>query len=71
MSDPLERLRMPVVPIEPRMEFAEALLQRIQGKKLPVARDSATVRYLVDDLDAAVAFYRDALGFDVELRPSP
>jgi catechol 2,3-dioxygenase-like lactoylglutathione lyase family enzyme len=32
---------------------------------------SPTVRYFVTDLDAAVAFYRDLLGFDVELRPSP
>ncbi|HWC37883.1 MAG TPA: VOC family protein [Acidimicrobiales bacterium] len=32
---------------------------------------SATVRYFVDDLDEAVAFYRDTLGFEVELRPSP
>jgi len=71
MSDPLERLRLPVVPIEPRVEFAEALLRRIRGTEQPAARDTATVRYFVDDLDAAVAFYRDALGFDVELRPSP
>jgi catechol 2,3-dioxygenase-like lactoylglutathione lyase family enzyme len=32
---------------------------------------SATVRYFVTDLDPAVAFYRDLLGFEVELRPSP
>ncbi len=32
---------------------------------------SATVRYFVDDLDEAVTFYRDELGFEVELRPSP
>jgi len=32
---------------------------------------TATVRYFVNDLDEAVDFYRDLLGFDVELRPSP
>jgi catechol 2,3-dioxygenase-like lactoylglutathione lyase family enzyme len=71
MSDPLERLRLPVVPVEPRAEFAETLLRRIRGIGRPTARDTATVRYFVDDLDAAVSFYRDLLGFDVELRPSP
>lgn len=71
MSDPLERLLMPIVPIEPRAEFAEDLLRQIQGTERPAPRDTATVRYFVDDLDAAVSFYRDLLGFDVELRPSP
>jgi catechol 2,3-dioxygenase-like lactoylglutathione lyase family enzyme len=32
---------------------------------------TTTVRYFVDDLDAAVDFYRDMLGFEEELRPSP
>ena len=32
---------------------------------------TVTVRYFVTSLDAAVAFYRDLLGFDEELRPSP
>jgi catechol 2,3-dioxygenase-like lactoylglutathione lyase family enzyme len=68
VSDPLERLRMPIVPIEPRPEFAAALLRRIAGGEGPRARDTATVRYFVDDLDAAVAFYRDLLGFEEELR---
>ena len=71
MGDPLERLRMPIVPIEHRTEFAVALLRRIRGSEVPAARDTATVRYFVDDIDAAVAFYRKLLGFDEELRPSP
>src|SRR5882762_6422794 len=68
-ADPLDALRLPVVPVEPRPTFAADLLSRIQHAGSP-ARDSATVRYFVDDLDAAVDFYRQ-LGFDVELRPSP
>ena len=30
-----------------------------------------SVRYIVDDVDAAVAFYEERLGFDVEARPGP
>jgi catechol 2,3-dioxygenase-like lactoylglutathione lyase family enzyme len=67
--DPLDRLRLPVVPVEPRSAFAADLLRRIQGGS-PSARDTATVRYFVDDLDAAVGFY-EKLDFEVELRPSP
>jgi catechol 2,3-dioxygenase-like lactoylglutathione lyase family enzyme len=32
---------------------------------------AASVRYIVDDVDAAVAFYSDQLGFAVEARPGP
>jgi catechol 2,3-dioxygenase-like lactoylglutathione lyase family enzyme len=32
---------------------------------------TVSVRYFVTDLEASVAFYRDLLDFDVELRPSP
>lgn len=32
---------------------------------------SATVRYIVHDVDAAIGFYRDALGFSVEQHPAP
>lgn len=71
MSDPLERLFMPIVPIEPRPAFAAALLRQIQGAGSPPARDTATVRYFVDDLDAAVGFYRELLGLEEERRPSP
>jgi catechol 2,3-dioxygenase-like lactoylglutathione lyase family enzyme len=71
MPDPLDALRLPVVPVEPRPEFTAALLRRIEGAGEPAAAQSATVRYFVTDLDAAVGFYRDLLGFEEELRPSP
>jgi len=72
MIDPLEDLRLPIVPIEPRPEFAKALLRRIsQGEEEPRVAGAPTVRYFVTDLDAAVDFYCGALGFEVELRPSP
>ena len=32
---------------------------------------SASVRYIVGDLDAAMAFYTSALGFDVVMHPAP
>lgn len=31
----------------------------------------ASVRYIVDDVDAAVAFYRDHLDFNVDMHPGP
>jgi catechol 2,3-dioxygenase-like lactoylglutathione lyase family enzyme len=68
--DPLHALRLPSVPIEPRPAFAEALWQRIAGGEELVAQ-SATVRYFVDDVDQAIAFYRDQLAFEEELHPSP
>ena len=68
-ADPLDSLRLQVVPVEPRQSFAADLLARIQRIGLP-PRDTATVRYFAGDLDAAVVFYRQ-LGFEVELRPSP
>ena len=71
MADPLDALRLPVVPVEPRPEFAAAVLRRMAGREEPAARQAATVRYFVTDLDAAVAYYRDLLGFEEELRPSP
>jgi len=44
---------------------------------LPSDRDregapvTASVRYIVDDLDAAIAFYAGQLAFDVQMHPSP
>jgi catechol 2,3-dioxygenase-like lactoylglutathione lyase family enzyme len=32
---------------------------------------TVSVRYIIDDVDAAVAFYVERLGFDVEMRPGP
>ena len=71
MPDPLDALRLPVVPVEPRPEFAAALLRRMEGLDESAAHPAATVRYFVTDLVAAVAFYRDLLGFEEELGPSP
>lgn len=79
MTDALERLRLPIVPVEPRRQFADSLARRIRGGvatadrgSVPTAaRDTPTVRYFVDDVDAAVTFYRELLGFEEELRPSP
>jgi catechol 2,3-dioxygenase-like lactoylglutathione lyase family enzyme len=69
--DPLEALRLPITPVEPRPEFAAGLLRRLRGEPALVSGRGATVRYFVADLDAAVAFYCDDLGFEEELRPSP
>jgi catechol 2,3-dioxygenase-like lactoylglutathione lyase family enzyme len=70
-TEPLDALRLPVVPVDPRPEFASALMRRIRGGREPVAGRTATVRYFVDDLDRAVAFYCQRLDFEEELRPSP
>lgn len=32
---------------------------------------SVSVRYIVDDVEAALTFYRDQLGFELELHPAP
>ena len=32
---------------------------------------TVSIRYIADDVGAATAFYRDELGFDVEMAPAP
>lgn len=32
---------------------------------------AVNVRYIVDDVDAAIPFYQDQLGFEVSMRPAP
>jgi catechol 2,3-dioxygenase-like lactoylglutathione lyase family enzyme len=32
---------------------------------------TAAVRYIVDDVDAAIGFYCDRLGFEIEMHPAP
>lgn len=32
---------------------------------------AVSIRYIVDDVDAAIAFYTDLLGFEVVMRPAP
>jgi catechol 2,3-dioxygenase-like lactoylglutathione lyase family enzyme len=71
--DPLDALRLPIVPVEPRPEFADDLLRRIGMARAgraaePAAPRAATVRYFVDDLDTAISFYCQQLGFREELR---
>lgn len=76
--DPLDALRLPIVPVEPRPEFADALLRRIGAARAgrapvtqppgPAVAQAATVRYFVDDLDTAISFYCRRLGFAEELR---
>lgn len=74
MPDPLDALRLPIVPIEPRPDFSASLLRRLTGS---TASDPAgggttpTVRYFVNDLEAAIAFYCGPLEFEEELRSSP
>src|SRR6266851_5818134 len=70
-ADPLEALRLPIVPVEPRPEFAAALLRRMQSVDQSAHRTTPTIRYFVEDMDSAVDFYRQHLGFEEELRPSP
>jgi len=143
-ADPLDTLRLPVVPVDPRPEFTAALLRRITSsaaaaqtrmneavsgtagdvgniglaiqraldnaeqmqaqtraraaaideliasgalerhvssqpalqppQRPPLAarvRDNPTVRYFVGDLDAAIEFYCQRLGFEEELRSGP
>lgn len=36
-----------------------------------MAEEHASVRYIVDDVDAAGAFYTEQLGFEVLSRPAP
>lgn len=32
---------------------------------------TVSVRYIVNDVDAAISFYQDQLGFEVEMHPAP
>jgi catechol 2,3-dioxygenase-like lactoylglutathione lyase family enzyme len=70
-ADPLDALRLPIVPVEPRPEFAEALLRRLHAVDEPERGTTPTIRYFVEDLEAAVDFYCTHLGFEEELRPNP
>jgi predicted enzyme related to lactoylglutathione lyase len=71
VPDPFDALRLPIVPIQPRTDFAAALLRRVRGEPALVVRQPATVRYFVADLDSAIEFYCHRLDFEVEIRPSP
>jgi catechol 2,3-dioxygenase-like lactoylglutathione lyase family enzyme len=75
-ADPLDALRLPVVPVDPRPRYAAALLRRVEaaaaGRVDPVSlRENPTVRYFVDELGVAVAFYCGRLGFEEEFVSAP
>ena len=70
-TDPLDALRLLIVPVEPRPEFADALLRRMQSVDPSPRPTTPTIRYFVRDIETAVDFYRRFLGFEEELRPSP
>lgn len=71
MADPLLALRLPIVPVEPRQEFGAALRRRLEDRTGQFTPGAATARYFVTDLDAAVTFYTQQLGFAEELRAAP
>lgn len=71
MPDRLRALGLPVVPVEPREEFAAALLRRLERRTGQFTPAAATARYFVTDLGAAVSFYTKQLGFAEELRAAP
>ena len=71
MADPLRVLRLPVIPVEPREEFAASLLRRLEHRPGQFTPSAATARYFVTDLDVAVSFYTQQLGFAEELRAAP
>lgn len=70
MSDPLDALYLPIVPVHPRPDYAAGLLRRIRGED-QAASAGATVRYFVSDVDVATAFYCARLGFSEELAARP
>jgi catechol 2,3-dioxygenase-like lactoylglutathione lyase family enzyme len=70
-TDPLDALRLPLVPIHPRPEFGAALQRRLQARPSPLDRQTATIRYFVNDLDSSIEFYCRLFDFEEELRPSP
>jgi len=81
-TDPLDALKLPVVPVDPRPGFAAGLLRQITvatsgadvaaGRADPAAlRDNPTARYFVDDLNVALAFYCGRLGFEEEIVSAP
>jgi catechol 2,3-dioxygenase-like lactoylglutathione lyase family enzyme len=68
--DSLDALRLPIVPVEPRPEFAEGLLRRMEAVDQSERRTTPTIRYFVREMETAVDFYCKYLGFEEELRPS-
>jgi catechol 2,3-dioxygenase-like lactoylglutathione lyase family enzyme len=49
----------------------ERRLQRPARARLTAENETVNVRDIVDDAEAAIAFYRDDLGFELVMHPAP
>lgn len=41
------------------------------NRRMSASTEPVSIRYLVTDVDAAIAFYREHLGFHVDMHPAP
>ena len=48
----------------------QVLCQRPSAGYEVIVTDTVLVRYIVDDVDAALAFYTAQLGFEVQMHPA-
>lgn len=60
------RTRIPPVP-----DCVTLALQDIRTRNVGAVVTTVSVRYIVHDIDVAIAFYRDRLGFHEDMHPAP
>ncbi len=54
-----------------RIVFRWVLFARVEGTLEGLGRGQVSVRYIVADVDAAIRFYTEMLGFQVDMHPAP